>query len=259
MSGAVQPTLISAITAAGLTSGLLLCLDAGDANSYTSGTKWLDTSGNGYDFFLGTNGTTYAPSFVGPAGSRNAYWANGSPTMFRYDTTNEVWMQNIHKNNAVFTMLQIYYPNTSADVYNLNGTTGSIGGTGFYWGALPALNLEVKNAGSSVLSKTSATIPSDNDFHIVAVSVNEATGAGGGFFYLDGNYSQVSGGNTWNSTYTSPSSGNATYTMEIESIGNAETPPGAYSRLACYAVWSVALTKADLDALKLQLRGRYGL
>ena len=58
-----KPTLarmpaITMLRRLGLTNGLKLCLDAGDANSYTSGEPWLDTSGNGYDFNRGTTSET---------------------------------------------------------------------------------------------------------------------------------------------------------------------------------------------------------
>ena len=62
--------LIDYIGELSLNSNLVLCLDAGDANSYTSGQKWLDRSGNGYDFFLGTTDSVQAsdPTFNGTPG-----------------------------------------------------------------------------------------------------------------------------------------------------------------------------------------------
>src|SRR5688572_16443964 len=46
--------LYQEIQGLGLTTGLQFSLDAGSADSYTSGQSWLDLSGNGQDFFRGT-------------------------------------------------------------------------------------------------------------------------------------------------------------------------------------------------------------
>jgi len=42
----------------GLDDSLALCLDAGDGASYTSGQLWLDTSGEGIDYYFGVNAIT---------------------------------------------------------------------------------------------------------------------------------------------------------------------------------------------------------
>jgi hypothetical protein len=53
----------------GLVTNCKLVLDAGEASSYTSGQSWLDLSGNGYDFFLGsTSGAAANDPFGGPLG-----------------------------------------------------------------------------------------------------------------------------------------------------------------------------------------------
>jgi len=103
-------TLIDAITTAGLTSGLQLALDAGDTNSYSgSGQSWLDTSGNGYDFFRGITGGANSddPTFNGTSGgiSINEYWSFDGDDFFIYDSANETWMNNLHKNNAQWSWL----------------------------------------------------------------------------------------------------------------------------------------------------------
>src|SRR5688572_18803052 len=98
--GGAGLSLFQAITQAGLTSNLQLCVDSGDALSYPgSGQKFLDRSGNGYDFFLGVDGTVEStdPTFTGEVGTGKAYWALDGTAFFTYDTTNETWMQNIHK------------------------------------------------------------------------------------------------------------------------------------------------------------------
>lgn len=248
-------TLSAAITAAGETANLQLCLDAGDSSSYTSGQSWLDRSGNGYDFFLGATVGSEAsdPTFTGSAGYLGSYWACDGGDFFKYDSANETWMQNLHKNNAAYTILAIFYgPNGY-----ICGTNGGAGNTGIFVAhQTNKLNFRVENAGSIVLSVTHDTALSSGYPHFVALSLNEATGAGGGFMWADGNYLQVSASDTFNSTYTSPAAGNATYTMELASLGNASSTANG-SRLMGFAVWSRALSKASLDTIYSSIQGRY--
>ena len=96
------------INALGLTGGLKLVLDAGDVSSYSSGQSWLDLSGNGYDFYLGDTSSSESsdPTFNGTPGnlSTSEYFAFDGGDYFIYDSANETWMQNIHKDNAKFTI-----------------------------------------------------------------------------------------------------------------------------------------------------------
>lgn len=248
-------TLIAAITAAGETANLQLCLDAGDSSSYTSGQSWLDRSGNGYDFFLGATGSAQSddPTFTGAAGYLGSYWALDGGDIFKYDTTNETWMQNIHKNSAAYTILAIF---SGANGY-ICGTNGGAGNTGFMlYSTANKMTLRVENSGSVVLTKTHDTALSSGYPHFVSVSLNEATGAGGGFMWADGNYLQVSSADTFDSTYTSPSAGNASYTMELASLGNAQGTASG-SKLMGFVVWSRALSKSSLDSIYSEIQGRY--
>lgn len=255
-------TFSGAIIAAALTSNLQLVLDAGDSASYTSGQSWLDRSGNGFDFFLGANGSGGAddPVFNGIAGSPSAYWSFDGSQYFTYDTTNETWMQNIHKDNALFSFVFFYRSGTTIDNAILASTNDSTG-TGFflYGGPNGGLRFEVANAGVVVKTVSSDAGPPGATWHMMGVSVNEATGAGGGFFYLDGNYYQVGAANTWNSTYTSPAAGNATNTMTLACLGAAVTPTPSGSRFGCLAAWSTALSKENMDTIWTAMRGRFGI
>jgi hypothetical protein len=257
-SGDGGPTLISAITTAGLTGNLQLCLDSGDGSSYTSGTKWLDVAGSGYDFFLGSDGTSSNdPTFVGAGGWRQSYWSFNGSQYFTYDTTNETWMQNLHKNNAALTILAISYATT---------VNGGICGTG--QGANNRIGITFtdspsflvgNNSGTYALTAFADSTSTTNTWHMIAVSLNEATGASGGFFYRDGGYAQVSSSDTWNSTYTSPSVSSASSTMQIAAMGSAIGPIVSGGRLACIAIWNTFLTKANLDSIWSLMRGRFGI
>ena len=251
------PTLMQAITAAGLTTNLQVCLDAGDPASYPgSGTKWLDVSGNGYDFFLGTDGTTSAPTFVGVG--RQSYWSFNGSTFFRYDTTNETWMQNLHKNNAIYSCVAFSYTIAGFNIIygDMQDNQANIGAD-FYSGTRPAIG--VVRGGGNALAVSGDTSLTSGAWHMLGCSLNEATGSGGGFFYSDGAYNQVSSSDTFNSTYTSPSASNATYTFEIGGWGNGGGS-GNGGRMSCVAIWGgTAITKANMDTLWASMRSRFSL
>lgn len=260
-SGGGGVTLMSALTTASLTTNLKLCLDAGDVSSYDPSVqtdKWLDRSGAGYDFYRGsgTGGDTADPTFTGSAGVLGSYWAFDGGDYFTYDATNEVWMNAIHKNSAIFSIVFFYFPTT--------GTCALLGdssnGTGFEFINNGYMNFQVDNAGAPALLITGDSPVSDNAYHMAGISLTEATGAGGGFMYLDGSYNQIGASDTFDSTYSSPSAASASYTLQIAAGGNASLPAKASSRLACVAVWQgTALTKANMDTIWAAMRGRFGI
>lgn len=254
-------TLMSALTTASLTTNLKLCLDAGDSASYTSGQSWLDRSGGAFDFFLGSDGSPGAsdPTFAGTAGYLGSYWLFNGSQYFTYDSPNETWMQ-IHLNNSVFTLIAFYYYLGGNN--RIAGTdAGSASNIGFTYDSGATQNFLVTNGvpGTSINVLGTSNAVSSIGWHMVGLSLNEATGAGGGFFYHNGGYDQSSGSDTFNSTYTSPSASNATYTMQLSALGNATSPTGASNKLACLAMWSIALTKANMDTIWTAMRGRFGI
>ena len=100
------------IVTAGLTSGLRVVLDAGSADA-GSGQSWLDVSGNGVDFFRGADGnsSTDDPAYNGTLGnlSSSEYYSYDGGDFFTYDSTNESWMQDMHKDNAEFSIAMWLY------------------------------------------------------------------------------------------------------------------------------------------------------
>ena len=243
---------IDAITLAGLTTNLVLCLDAGDANSYTSGTKWLDVSGGGYDFnFTGT------PAFTGSVGSLAAYFdLDGVGDLFTYDTTNEVWMNSIHKDSAVYTM--IAFSLSTASARSLAGTSADDASSiGFAFRELTndRVRLRILDAsGVSAFEQTavSPAIGTDGAWNMLGLSVNEAGGAVS-FFNANG-----SSDTAFDAAYTTPSASDATYTMQVGAAGNSVQP--FEGRIAIVMMWSgTALTSANMATLFSLLRGRFGI
>ena len=268
-SAAVDLSLYGAITANGLTGNLQLCLDAGDVSSYTgSGQSWLDRSGNGYDFYRGAGSGSEAsdPTFNGTAGALTSseYFSVDGGDWFTYDSANETWMQNLHKDNAAYTILAILYPGAVNSYQDICGTGASSAETGFdlaiNGSAKFYLEVDRSSAGSPAITKTSDSSLSATTWQFLAVSLNEATGLGGGFLWRNGAYLQVGGADTFNSTYTSPSTGSAAGTFQIGARGGTQaTPLLNGSRIAGFAAWSTALTKAQLDSIYSQLASRFGL
>lgn len=258
--------LMATLTTAGLTTNLKLCLDAGDAASYDPGVqtdKWLDRSGGGYDFFRGsgTGGDAADPTFTGAAGYLPSYWNFDGGDYFTYNTTNETWMQNLHKNNAVFTVVA-FYRQAGANEFNVFGDVTGASVTGMRVGVsnVGKPTFGVWNATANVTNKTADTGMSTTLDHMVGLSLNEATGAGGGFFYSDGAYNQVAAANTFDSTYTSPAAGNATATLNVAALGSGDACLASGDRLYCVAIWQgTALTKANMDTIWAAMRGRFGI
>lgn len=267
-AGGSNLTLYEAIASAGLTTNLELVLDAGDGLSYVSGQSWLDRSGNGFDFFLGADGsaTSTDPTFNGSPGGRSSadYFSLDGGDYFRYDTTNETWMQNLHKNNAILTIVAVIYVPAHTAEQGILGNSNASGndiGANFYVDPTEKLRFRVtKGSAPVVLDVVADSALSTGAWHFVAVSLNEATGAGGGFFYRDGAYDQASAADTFTSTYASPSSSNASFTTEIGGLGNGSSLMASGARIAALGAWEgTALSKANLDTLFALLRSRWGL
>jgi hypothetical protein len=251
--------------ALGLTGGLKLALDAGAAASYGgSGQSWLDLSGNGTDFFLGADGSATAtdPTFSGSSGrvSGGEYWSFDGGDYFTYDSANETWMEAIHKDGARFTFLMWVYKAATGVNQGLIGTSrNNVADTGFVLSVITNERLQFiaeGNAGAAVLSIDSGsglTVPA-GQWALVGISLDEATGANGAAFFVNGATS------TWSSTYTSPSSGAATNTLKIAARGNAGFPLSNTSRLAAVWAWEGrALSEGEMRAVFDATRGRFAV
>lgn len=264
IGGSSNLSLYEAIIAAGLTSNCKLVLDAGDASSYSAGQSWLDRSGNGYDFFRGaTSGSnTDDPTFTGSAGdlTSSTYWSFDGGDFFTYDTTNEAWMEALHKDNALFSLIaSVYIPDAAVHgVFGTMGTATTNIGVRLQFTTVEKLQFIVAG-GASALNKTTDNAVSAGAWHIIGLSIDEAGGSVS-FFYTDGGYSQVSASNTFDAAYLSPSSSSATYTMQIGAAGNNGFPLANTTRLGFLGIWQgTALSKANFDTLYASTKGRYGL
>lgn len=253
-------TLMAILTSLGLTTGLKLVLDAGDSASYSSGQSWLDRSGGGFDFFLGGTSSVEAtdPTFNGTPGglSSSEFWSFDGGDNFTYDTTNETWMENHHKDAAKLTCLAWAFPITSSDIVLIGTLGANANKVGIEWviDTNGALRIEVGDGTAPlILQQTSTHTSSDSVWNFYGLSLDEAVGAGGIVHVVNDNSS------TDDSTYASPSASAATHTMQIGASGNNNARFTSGSRLAMLAIWDIALSAAQLDSIYEATRGRFGV
>lgn len=263
VAGVVAPgvPLKTILTMLGLTTGLELCLDAGDIASVpTSGaTSWLDTSGNGYDFFRGFTGSAeqYDPIFNGRCGQgsgREYYSGYSALQFFVYDTTTETWMQNVHKDSAAFTFATWVYVGALGAFFGLSGTSRAVTsdtGFDFFISSGNALVLDITNGSGTAFALGQSGPAISTGWHFCVVSVDEA--ATTGFLLVDSTVV------TFTSTYTAPSAASATYAMAVAAGGNTSIIMPVGSRMATFAAWSSSLTQAQAASIFNATRGRYGV
>lgn len=231
----VEGAVFKAIKARGLTSGLKLVLDAGDAASYPgTGTVWHDISGGDYDFNFAASAND--PAFSGSAGANSAgeYMVYDGNDWHTYDTTAETWMSNLHKDNAVWSMIagvylpaatNVIYPWDSSDSLNHHGVQIGCSGTGgvnFF--------VDVRHGSGSALTLISTTELNDSAaWNFVGFSMDEASSTSG--------VMQVNGTSETGKTvtYSSPSSSAATAPRlgATQSVGIQS----ANTRMAFLAFW----------------------
>lgn len=253
--GTPNPRMLQTLQYLGLTTNLKLCLDARDSASYTSGQKWLDLAGSGYDFFLGTNGSAAAddPTFTGSAGDLAAYFSFDGADFATYDTSNETWMNNLHKNNALFTLLFWVWLPSPASLQVLVSTTSNITGTTIGLGMYVTSSLlEMKSLNGSATAlqrQGTLTIPS-SQWAMLALTIDEANSISR--MTVNATTEQFS------DSYTSPSASNAAKVMTIGTDGSF--PLTNTSRIAAFTAWEgTALTAAQLNLIYQETRGAFGV
>lgn len=251
--------MLAVIKRLGLTSGLKLCLDAGDAASYDAAVqtaRWLDVAGSGYDFYRGTSavGDAAEPAFNGTAGKRSSgeYFSFDGGDYFTYDTTNETWMQNIHKDNAQFTFLAWVYFASNASNAAVCGTDRS-SSTGFHFRLSTGgvVQYFVQNAGSVVLAVNRGGYTT-GVWILMGWSVDEPAGV----HHNIRNYAV----DTASASYSSPSASNASNTLQIGAAGNAALKALSGNRIASLMFWEGrALSPGEMRAFFLATRGKFGV
>lgn len=239
-----------------LTGNLQIVLDAGDRTSYSgAGDTWTDLAPAATNF--ARTGAS-SPTFNGTAGNKSAneYFSFDSADWWTKSTANAAWIDNIHKDNAVFSLAAIIHVPSFASTISVCGTSGGGAGTGFHLlittGGL--LNLVALNAGVAVINVNSgAAVLTAGAWNYIGLALDESVGATG----LDWNINGVTAQS--DSTFTAPAAGAASQTMQIGARGNGNLPLLANSRLGCIAMWSSKRTAGQLEQVRNAIRPRFGI
>lgn len=260
----IDNRLISKINYLGLTLGLKLVLDAGDAASLPAASaKWLDVSGNGNDFFRGTTSGSDAtdPTINGAPGGMSAseYLSFDGGDYLVYDSSNEAWMNNLHKDGANWWMAGWFKFGSVASPNGVFGTNRNAAGnvgvrltiTGPAAGSRLGINVS-NGSGAYALDYNSALTPGAGVWKLVSVGINEL--AGTGFLGLNDTFE------TFTANYSSPSTAASTFTLEFGARGNGEAAMTNGSHMAMLAMGEgYAMTTSGLADLFQATRGRFGV
>lgn len=254
---------LCAVQLCGMTANLKLCLDAGDdASLPAAATKWLDTSGNGYDFFLGTTAGADAtdPAINGTAGARTSseYLSSDGGDYLSYDTTIETWMQAAGKASNVVTCVSMarVASNVATHFMSTRGDLATEYGWSFaYSDSLSKLVFtQISNANAffstgSAGPDLSATFPRTSFF---AMSLSNSGANMDYTVQVDGGQypGTVSGGQT-------PTSNNPTNNMKLMAYGDAAAISPSGTRELVNIMWQgTKWSDGALMALFNCLRGR---
>lgn len=270
IDGGRPPYLINKLDQLGLTDGLRLCLDPGDALSFDGTSQtWNDRSGSGLAFLRGasTSVSSDDPAFNGEAGrgSGDEYFSFDGGDILRLSGANPAWVNNLHKDGALFTLIEWVWP--------VAGTTNRL----FCTGTPQSTNVGVLtflasggNANYAVCRATSGSFAIQSSlalthpwtgarWNMVSYAIGENDGATGSWVGNNnaaGDYAF----NTFNANLSSPSSANASGIAEIGSSGNGDVPMPSGSRVGMFALWEgVKLAQTDIQRIFDATREIYGV
>lgn len=252
----------------GLTANLKVCIDVADADCYSgSGQNINDLSGTGTHFFRGTTSGSEGsdPTFNGSAGGNSAdeYFSYDGGDQTYCQLSVQSWMSAMHQNNAVYSLLAVFFIPTGFDGLSTPCnliTTGNVGiqfrvsNTG---GKFPVNSLQIRVGDGTMgneLSQFLDGIPVANAWNCYGLGFTESSGnityarhTPGGFGYTD----YAAG-----FTYPSPSASAASNAVRL-----METAP-ANCRLAMAAIWQGthinAAQFASITSAIDAMRGGYG-
>lgn len=263
-------SLIVELRNLGLTTGLQVCLDVGDLNSYSgTGQTWNDLSGNGNHFYLGSgSGSDSAdPTFNGVAGRKTTsdYFSYDGGDRFTLAQSAPSWQSGMHKAGGKFTILQWAY------VSNLTGLAPSQAGFGCgdntsssdgrdaitfsnSGSRQNALSIAVQSGTSAVVvGAVSTLLLTNNAWQMIATALD--IDAKTIVYAVNGSTESPA-----NVGSASPSSTNSHVPLVIgddAAGGDAAAITGC--RIASTAIWTSNLNETQLKSIFGATRGRFGV
>jgi hypothetical protein len=232
-------------------------LDPGAKDSWNNfGQTFVDISGNGYNFSLGTTTGVAAddPAFYGSVGmeSSNEYFQYDGGDFFLATNANDTLINSLHKVGATYSCVGFVYPLSTGrcGIFHTGGSVTSIG-IHFYGSNTGALFSYTGNGSANSMDTTTALL-NFNQVNMAAVSVSlDSTTSRTRNFYLNGVYQST----TVTSSFSFSSS--AASSARIGASGDSSIISASGSRLLGLAVFDRTLVAADFDSLRASALRRW--
>lgn len=235
-----------------------ISIDLANADCYSSGQKVLDLSGNGFDFYIGADGsaTVTDPTLVGTAGSlsKDTYLSFDGGDYLAYDSALEPWVNNVHKAGGKLSVQAwVWFGADGAAqgiISDQGGVTSNLG-FAFYRSSTNKLAFRTGNGvGAAISVLTAMTVPS-GQWVFCGLSFSEAVGAEGLILQINGTQEKFS------STAVTPSASSAGQNLKIGAFGSAANPLSNGSRLNAIDATEAVLSAAELMAVYDATKERY--
>lgn len=256
-------TIMETLAELGLTAGLKIVLDAGDASSVGSSAPqtWSDASGNGEDFFVGASGAVESdePLFAGSIGGKSReYFSNQNTRELKFTykkATKSAWINALHKRNGSFTF-GAWVETSGGGTFGVWTGTAGYNRAGIFFRRDPILSTLYDNAlrlyvtnGSGVILERAGPIVRDGRYFI-GLSYSDVTGTG--FFQVNRDSFPFTG------KYSSPNTTNTPEPLYV--LGHTYAQPvGVINKSFGGFVFNSALTGADMIRIHDATRKRFGV
>lgn len=252
----------------GLTTNLQICLDAGSADSYTSGQTWYDLTANSNDYYLGTTSGSESqdPTFNGRPGglsSSEYFLRTGGKPAFTLAGSAPAWMAGTFKNNAKVSVCGWVYVPTAT--YAALGASDAI--ITFLAGQSDELPSFLAGFAKANTDEGQLLLQLTNDSSAILVRISLGDGVTDpgdrwSFFSISYDESGSNGNTKWRINDTSATDGQTPGASSFSSTSSGITSiigGGNNVRIAQLAVWDEYITPANMTAIYNATKPRYGL
>jgi len=179
-------------TSVGVAANLTFALDAGAIDSYDGTSQsFLDQTANNVDLWRGGSNAvaTDDPTYSGTPGevSTNEYFTNDGSDFFKGQSMPSSLAQ-LHYTGATWSKIfALWTPNITTDsTFFWTGTTQNRDGVSLYLGSNETIGFRRANTASQAVIATSTAAVNIGAWNVVGYSIDEAAGAAGSFFYVNG-------------------------------------------------------------------------